>query len=110
MKARSETRQRTGIYLQALLSPGERKNARQSAEIMGNVTSCRAQQFLYRPIWDPDQPSLLFLDRGPWYQGPPIQALLAANPRLELVYFPTAAPDLNPQEIGYAQCSSGRIG
>ena len=27
-----------------------------------------------------------------------LDALLAANPRLELMYFPTAAPDLNPQE------------
>lgn len=46
----------------------------------------------------PDRPILLFLDRAPWHQGPALQAVLAANPRLELVYFPPAAPDLNPQE------------
>jgi transposase len=46
----------------------------------------------------PDQSILLFWDKAPWHQGPPIQHLLAAHPRLEIVYFPTAAPDLNPQE------------
>jgi hypothetical protein len=34
----------------------------------------------------PGKPILLFLDRAPWHQGPPIQTVLAANPRLELMY------------------------
>ena len=46
----------------------------------------------------PDRPILLFWDKAPWHQGPAIQRLLADHPRLEIVYFPTAAPDLNPQE------------
>jgi transposase len=46
----------------------------------------------------PARPILLFWDRAPWHRGPLIQAVLDANPRLEIVYFPTAAPDLNPQE------------
>lgn len=46
----------------------------------------------------PDRPILLFWDRAPWHRGEPIQQLLAAHPRLEIVYLPTAAPDLNPQE------------
>jgi transposase len=45
-----------------------------------------------------DQPILLFWDRAPWHRGQPIQQILEANPRLEIVYLPTAAPDLNPQE------------
>ena len=40
----------------------------------------------------------MLIDRAPWHYGPTIDALRAANPRLELMYFPTAAPDLNPQE------------
>lgn len=46
----------------------------------------------------PDQPILLFWDKAPWHQGPAIQRLLADHPHLEIVSFPTAAPDLNPQE------------
>jgi transposase len=47
---------------------------------------------------NPAKPVLMLLDHAPWHGGPAIDALLAANPRLELMYFPTAAPDLNPQE------------
>ena len=46
----------------------------------------------------PDQPLLLLWDRAPWHRGAAIRELLAAHPRLEVVEFPTAAPDLNPQE------------
>ena len=46
----------------------------------------------------PDLKILLLWDRAPWHRGPDIRTLLAANPRLELIEFPTAAPDLNPQE------------
>lgn len=46
----------------------------------------------------PDVPILLLWDRAPWHRGQPIQQVLSANPRLEILYLPTAAPDLNPQE------------
>lgn len=46
----------------------------------------------------PDQPIVLFWDRAPWHRGKPIDKVLAENPRLEIIYFPTASPDLNPQE------------
>ena len=46
----------------------------------------------------PDVPLLLLWDRAPWHRGEAIRAVLAANPRLEIVPFPVAAPDLNPQE------------
>jgi transposase len=64
--------------------------------------TCKAQttaQHL-QPILDhyPDVPILLLWDRAPWHSGAPIRELLAANPRLELLLLPTAAPDLNPQE------------
>ncbi len=59
------------------------------------TTALHIQQVL---IANPDTPVLLLLDRATWHHGPAIDSLLAANPRLELMYFPTAAPDLNPQE------------
>jgi transposase len=46
----------------------------------------------------PGRPILLFWDRAPWHRGEPIRQVLAANPRLEIMEFPVAAPDLNPQE------------
>ncbi len=46
----------------------------------------------------PTQPILLLLDRAPWHHGRALDELLIENPRLELVYFPPACPDLNPQE------------
>ncbi|RIK38568.1 MAG: IS630 family transposase [Chloroflexi bacterium] len=46
----------------------------------------------------PDRPILLFWDKAPWHHGAALQRLLADHPRLEILYFPTAAPDLNPQE------------
>lgn len=46
----------------------------------------------------PDVPLLLLWDRAPWHSGPPIRNLLEANPRLEVMPFPVAAPELNPQE------------
>jgi transposase len=46
----------------------------------------------------PDVPILLFWDRAPWHRGRAIDQVLAENPRLEIIFFPTASPDLNPQE------------
>jgi hypothetical protein len=46
----------------------------------------------------PDQPILLQWDRATWHQGPAVKDLLAANPRLEIFFFPPGSPDLNPQE------------
>ena len=51
----------------------------------------------------PTQPILLLLDRAPWHFGPAIRQVLAENPRLELLYFPPACPDLNPQEHVWSQ-------
>jgi transposase len=46
----------------------------------------------------PDTPILLFWDRAPWHRGEAVQQVLAANPRLAVIFYPTASPDLNPQE------------
>ena len=46
----------------------------------------------------PTQRVLLLLDRAPWHHGPALNQILDENPRLELMYFPPACPDLNPQE------------
>jgi hypothetical protein len=51
----------------------------------------------------PTVPILLFWDRAPWHRGDAIRALLAAHPRLEIVEYPVASPELNPQEQVWKQ-------
>jgi hypothetical protein len=51
----------------------------------------------------PTQDLLLLLDRAPWHFGPELDQLLAENDRLDLVYFPPACPELNPQEHVWEQ-------
>jgi transposase len=43
-------------------------------------------------------PVVVFWDRAPWHRGQEIAKVLKDNPRLEIIFFPTASPDLNPQE------------
>jgi transposase len=68
----------------------------QNAEITANFICLLLMLF-------PTQPILLLLDRAPWHFGPAISQLLVENERLELIYFPPACPDLNPQEHVWSQ-------
>jgi SRSO17 transposase len=52
--ARSEARHRALTYLAGLLSPAERKNSWQLAEISGNPNPYGFQHLLGRADWDPD--------------------------------------------------------
>jgi transposase len=51
----------------------------------------------------PTQPILLLWDRAHWHKGAAVKALLAQSSRLEMVFFPPACPDLNPQEHIWSQ-------
>ena len=46
----------------------------------------------------PEDPLLLLWDRAKWHGGEAVRQVLAANPRLEVIKLPVAAPELNPQE------------
>ena len=46
----------------------------------------------------PQQPLVILLDNASWHWGGDVQRVLDENPRLHLLYLPTACPDLNPQE------------
>ena len=46
----------------------------------------------------PHQPILLLWDRATWHKGEAVRAILEANPRLQIVWFPAGSPELNPQE------------
>lgn len=64
--------------------------------VMNATTS--AEHLLQILDANPGRPILLFWDRAPWHSGQPIRDVLTANPRLEIVRLPVAAPELNPQE------------
>lgn len=66
------------------------------SEVMNAGTTARYLEQILQAV--PEVPILLLWDRGPWHFGPPIREVLEANLRLELMHFPVAAPDLNPQE------------
>jgi SRSO17 transposase len=51
---RTEPRQRAMAYLRGLLSPAERKNSWQLAEISGDATPYAFQHLLRRALWDPE--------------------------------------------------------
>lgn len=52
----------------------------------------------------PTQHILLLLDRAPWHFGEELRTLFAeTQDRLEVIYFPPACPDLNPQEHVWSQ-------
>ncbi len=51
---RAEPWQRAMAYLRGLLSPVERKNSWQLAEVSGNATPYGLQHLLRRALWDPD--------------------------------------------------------
>ena len=69
------------------VTQAEKLNAQTTAEHLEQVLAAH-----------PDVPVLLLWDRAPWHRGEAIREVVAANPRLELIQFPVAAPDLNPQE------------
>lgn len=68
----------------------------QSESAMNSETTARHLEKLLLEY--PDDPLLLFWDRAPWHRGAAVAEVLVANPRLEVMFFPPATPDLNPQE------------
>jgi len=69
--------------------------ARQAKE-MNSQTTAQYLELILETF--PGVPILLLWDRAPWHYGQPVRDVLAANSRLEVMYLPVAAPDLNPQE------------
>jgi SRSO17 transposase len=51
---RTEPLQRAMAYLRGLLSPAERKNSWQLAEVSGDATPYAFQHLLHRALWDPE--------------------------------------------------------
>jgi len=92
-------RSKVAFYGSLDLQTGEELVTR-TARLDAVTTAQHLQQALERY---PVQRIVMFWDRAPWHRGAAIRAVLAANPRLELVEFPPGSPDLNPQEQVWKQ-------
>lgn len=87
---------RKAVHFYGALDLGSgQENAMMSPVMNGATTALFVQKIL---LTYPDLPILILWDRAPWHYGAPINELLVANPRLEIMHFPPASPDLNPQE------------
>ena len=66
------------------------------------TTSTLTTNFLMLLLMLYPQPILLLLDRAPWHLGE-VTDLVEHTDRLQVLYFPPACPDLNPQEHVWEQ-------
>ena len=66
------------------------------------TTSTLTTNFLMLLLMLYSQPILLLLDRAPWHFGE-VTDLIEHTDRLQVLYFPPACPDLNPQEHVWEQ-------
>jgi len=64
-------------------------------EMKAETTAQHMEQIL---VALPGVPIVMLWDRAPWHSGQAIRDVLDANPRLQIIRYPVAAPDLNPQE------------
>jgi len=87
-------RAKTNFYGTLNLQTGQEIAMR--SDIMNAEVSAQHLELILET--NPDTPILLFWDRAPWHRGKPIDKVLEEHPRLEIIFFPTASPDLNPQE------------
>lgn len=53
----------------------------------------------------PHDPGVILLDNASWHWGGAVAQVVRQNPRLHLLYLPTACPDLHPQE----RCGRRRV-
>jgi transposase len=51
----------------------------------------------------PHRPILILWDRASWHTSRQVRDFIQNQPRLEVIYFPVACPDLNPQEQVWKQ-------
>lgn len=88
------TRTKTNFYGTLNLQTGEELVFR--AEKLNSATTAFYLECVLETY--PGVPILYFWDRAPWHRGAAIERVLEANPRLEIIWYPVASPELNPQE------------
>jgi transposase len=80
----SPTRRRCGLYAQFYYD---------------NITHVETAVFLRLLLQHLPGHIIVMMDNGSIHRGPDVQALCARHPRLHLEWFPSYAPELNPDEL-----------
>ena len=89
-------REKANFY--GTLNPRTGDEIAMRAEVMNaEVTAQHLNQVLATV---PDVPILYLWDRAPWHRGEAIREVVEANPRLEIMFFPVAAPRKRPISDG----------
>lgn len=78
------------------------RDGREIACPVSETTGAMTANFLMLLLMLYPQPILLLLDRAPWHFGE-VTRLIEQTDRLQVIYFPPACPDLNPQEHVWAR-------
>jgi putative transposase len=86
--------QRDHIHFYGALNLGD---GREIALTAPDTTSEMTANFVMLLLLLYPQPILLLLDRAPWHYGE-LTDLIEQTDRLQVIYFPPACPELNPQE------------
>lgn len=73
------------------------RDGRQIAQTVEEETSEMTTNFVMQLLMMYPHPILLLLDRAPWHYGE-LTHFIDQTDRLQVLYFPSACPDLNPQE------------
>jgi transposase len=87
-------REKVNCYGTLNLGTGEEIVRR--AKVMHGATTAEHVKQILEAV--PEVPILLLWDRAPCHHGAAIREDLGASPRLELMEFPVASPEFNPQE------------
>jgi transposase len=74
------------------------RTGRQIALPAPEQTSEMTANFVMVLLMSYTQPLLLLLDRASWHFGDAMRRVLSSTDRVQVVHFPPACPDLNPQE------------
>ncbi len=86
--------QRDGLSFYGALNLG---SGREIAIRADEVNSEMSRNFVMQLLLLYPQPILLLLDRASWHYGD-LRHLIETTQRLQVIYFPVACPELNPQE------------
>ncbi|MFL7839879.1 MAG: IS630 family transposase [Candidatus Promineifilaceae bacterium] len=70
-----------------IVTKAEKMNSEATAEHLEQILAAYPKQHIH-----------LFWDRAKWHSDQAVNQVLENNPRLEIMKYPPASPDLNPQE------------
>jgi transposase len=94
---------RLNVLSAIVVSPRKRRLDLHAHICHGSIDTDVAIGFLRDVLRHERGPIFWFWDNVPFHKDPRVLAFLAQHPRLRICYFPTYAPELNPDEFVWTQ-------